>query len=68
VAGDNFRVYYFEQAADYVVPETGALSTDANHPSLGAPVAGLTNDQAMQLYGIAIGGEVYYGNLTRDGI
>jgi hypothetical protein len=52
VAGDNFRVYYYEQAADFVIPQTipGRL--------VGSPEAGLTNRQNMDKYGIAISGSI----------
>jgi hypothetical protein len=57
VTGDNFQVFYTQQAANYVVPQTqynsdGSIRVDAS------PVAGLTNQQTWDLYGIAIAGEV----------
>jgi len=51
VAGDDFQVYYTEQQANFIVPQTGA-------GGLAAPVAGLTNAQAWSLYGIASAGAV----------
>jgi hypothetical protein len=54
-SSDDFRVYYHEQAADYIVPVTG----DGH---IGAPVAGLTNQEAWNLYGIAIAGGVAPSN------
>jgi hypothetical protein len=51
VAGADFRVYYAEQAATFVVPQT---STDG----VGCPVAGLTNQQTWTTYGIAVAGSV----------
>jgi hypothetical protein len=65
---DNFRVYYTQQAPDYVVPMTGQTSTDPARPVLGAPVAGLTNQQLWAQYGLAIGGAVAPDTLTRAGI
>jgi PKD repeat protein len=62
VAGDNFQVYYAEQAATYVVPQTTSSLT-------GAPVGGLTNQQTWVRYGIAIAGAVAPADATtRTGI
>ncbi len=60
VANDNFQVYYLEQAPDYIVPES-----DPATRTIGAPVAGLTNQQAWDQYGIAIAGAVTPDELTR---
>jgi hypothetical protein len=57
VAGDNFQVYYWQQAATYVMPQT-VLNDDGTAKVLGAPVAGLTNLLTWEQYGIAIGGAV----------
>ncbi len=57
VAGDNFRLYYAQQAANYVVPQT-TYNPDGSIRLHGAPVAGLTNQQAWAQYLIAIGGAV----------
>lgn len=57
VAGDNFRLYYIEQAPTYVVPQT-IYNPDGSVRLNGAPVAGLTNQQTWDQYGIAIGGAV----------
>jgi len=51
LAGNSFRVYYNEQAPDFVVPAT-------NGTSIGAPAEGLTNQQNWSLSGIAIAGAV----------
>lgn len=61
VAGDDFRLYYSEQAPNFVVPQstTGLL---------GAPVAGLTNAQLWQQYGLAVAGAVAPCATTRAGI
>lgn len=53
--GDDFRVYYYQQMPDFIVPRSG--------PGLiASPVAGLTNQQAWDLYGIAVAGEVAPSN------
>ena len=45
VSGDDFQVFYTQQAANFVVPQT-VTNSDGTHRILGAPVAGLTNAQA----------------------
>jgi chitodextrinase len=55
VKGDNFQVYYREQHADFVVPQT---SSGPGGTIIGAPEAGLTNRQVWQKYGVAIAGAV----------
>jgi hypothetical protein len=57
VAGDNFNVYFTQQAANYVLPQT-QYDANGNITMLGAPVAGLTNAEAWAQYGIAFGGAV----------
>ena len=57
IAGDDFECYYAQQAPTYVIPET-TYNADGSVAELGAPVAGLTNAQAWQRYGIAIAGKV----------
>jgi len=72
VVGDNFQVYYPQQAADYVLPQTTYYiprHTNPDYPDgvvqvLGSPVAGLTNAQAWQQYGIAFAGAVAPANAT----
>lgn len=60
VAGDDFRVFYDQQAPDFIVPATGV------DVAVGAPVSGLTNRQAWETYGIAIAGAVLPdGSTTR---
>jgi hypothetical protein len=62
VVGDNFQVFFYQQATDFVVPVTQGGTT-------GAPVAGLTNAQCWAEYGIAIAGEVAPSTAkTRAGI
>lgn len=51
VAGDDFRVYFNEQKADFIVPQTGG-----NY--IGCPAAGLTNEQAWSRFGACLGGEI----------
>lgn len=59
--GDNFQVFYNEQAPDFIVPQSsGNLA--------GSPVAGWTNAQNWAQYGIAIAGEVANNTTTRAGI
>lgn len=51
LAGDDFKVYYLEQAGSFVVPQTaGQLN--------GSPDAGLTNDQNWLKNHLAIAGAV----------
>ncbi len=63
VAGDNFQVFYSQQAADTVVPQS-VLNSDGTARVLGAPVAGLTNAQAWAQYGLAIAGAVAPSDAT----
>jgi G8 domain len=63
VAGDDFRVYYHQQLADFVVPKSEPDRL------VGSPVAGLTNQQNWDLYGIAIAGSIAPANASeRNGI
>jgi PKD repeat protein len=65
VAGNNFQVYYTQQAASYVVPQTVTDPTNANNVwILGSPQAGLTNQQTWAQFGIAIAGAVAPANTT----
>ncbi|HEV3021485.1 MAG TPA: G8 domain-containing protein [Pirellulales bacterium] len=56
VAGDDFQVYYTQQAASFVLPQ----STYRNGSIflVGAPVAGLTNAQALSQYGVCAAGQI----------
>jgi hypothetical protein len=68
VAGDNFRVYYYQQAADFIVPQTGT-NPHPERPLIGSPEAGLTNQENWDRYGIAIAGSIAPADVTvRDGI
>jgi hypothetical protein len=65
VSGDNFQVFYTQQAANYIVPQADVFNPDGT-PNLlsGAPVAGLTNAQVWAQYGIAIAGGVAPSDAT----
>ena len=56
IQGDNFQVYFTQQAPDFVVPANG--DDGSTYPLVGAPVAGLTNQQLWRQYGMAIAGGV----------
>jgi hypothetical protein len=75
VAGDNFQLYWLEQAPSFIVPETTYYGPDNNNDgrpdlidNLGAPVPGLTNAQCWAQYGIAIAGAVSPTSATRANI
>ena len=70
VRGDNFQVYYKEQAADYVLPATPADAIGSrDQVALGSPMAGLTNAQNWARYGLSMGGAVAPSSAThRPGI
>jgi PKD repeat protein len=55
--GENYRVYYKEQRADFIVPKSSGTL-------IGSPVAGLTNAQNWATYGIAIGGAIAPASAT----
>jgi hypothetical protein len=63
VAGNNFQVFYTQQAANFIVPQT-VLNSDGTPKVMGAPVAGLTNAQAWAQYHVAVAGMVAPGNAT----
>ena len=59
VIGDNFQVFYREQAANYILPQTDpALLSNRDRGTIGSPQAGLTNAQNWAKYGIAMAGAV----------
>ena len=61
VTGDNFRVFYNEQAPSFIMPpSSGNL--------VASPQAGLTNQQLWNQYGIALAGELATNTTTRSGI
>ena len=51
VIGDDFQVLYNQQASSFIIPQSST-------GMIGAPVAGLTNQQAWDQYGLAIAGAV----------
>ena len=57
VAGDNFQVFYTQQAPTYIVP-ISLFNSDGSRKVIGAPVAGLTNAQAWSAYQVAVAGAV----------
>jgi hypothetical protein len=59
-AGDNFRVYYKEQAPSFPVPASGP-------EVFGAPVPGLTNAESWSRYKIAVAGSVAPCSTERPG-
>ena len=65
VAGDNFLVYYTQQAANFMVP-VSIFNTDGTRKVIGAPVAGLTNAQAWSQYQVAVAGAVAPCTTTRN--
>jgi hypothetical protein len=68
VQGDNFQVFFTQQAANFVLPQT-IYDSNGTITLLGAPVAGLTNAEAWAQYGIAFGGEIAPSTAkSRDGI
>ncbi len=59
VQGDNFQVFYREQAAGFIMPQTAASLLSGRSPgTIGSPQAGLTNAQNWAFYGIAVAGAV----------
>jgi len=57
VVGDDFNVYYTQQAGTVVVPQS-VFNGDGTMRLVGAPSAGLTNDQTWQQFGTAIAGAI----------
>ena len=53
IPGNDFEVFYLEQAPDFIVPQT---SDDGF--TVGSPEAGLTNQENWDTYGIAIAGRL----------
>jgi hypothetical protein len=66
VVGDNFRVFYTQQAPSYIVPQT-IFNDDGTRKLIGAPVAGLTNQQAWAQYGVAVAGSIATCATARSG-
>jgi hypothetical protein len=61
--GVNFQVYYREQVVGYVLPQT-VYDPDGSVRLMACPVAGLTNAQAWQQYGIAFAGSIAPADAT----
>ncbi len=70
VAGDNFQVFYKEQAASFVMPQTtSSLLTGVGTGTIGSPAAGRTNAQNWKSSGLAVAGAVAPASATaRTGI
>lgn len=58
VAWDDFRVYYYEQAADFIMPQYGQESGDPNRPVVGSPDYGRTNQQNWDEHSLCIANEI----------
>ena len=59
VAGDDFQVFYKEQAPSYVMPQTDPSALFGRGDALiGSPEPGLTNQQSWDKYGIAAAGQI----------
>jgi hypothetical protein len=65
VVGDNFLVFYTQQAANFIVP-VSLFNQDGSRRVIGAPVGGLTNAQAWSQYQVAVGGAVAPCTTTRN--
>lgn len=63
VPGDNFRLYYMQQAPTFIVPQSSA-----DGRTVGCPVAGLTNEQALAQHGVCVAGEIATTTQSRDRI
>lgn len=66
--GDNFRLYYLEQASDFIVPQTIPNTLYGGSKVVGCVEANLTNAQAWAKYGVAIAGSVAPCKTTRPTI
>ncbi len=62
VSGDNFRVYYYEQQKDVVIPyvEDGGYTVCANEPNM-------TNAQHQAKYGTCLAGSIAPDDVTARG-
>jgi hypothetical protein len=56
-AGSNFQLYYTEQNSNFVLLQS-TYNSDGTLRRVGSPVAGLTNQQNWNTYGIALAGAV----------
>ena len=67
--GQNYQVYYPEQAPTYVMLQSTLDPGNGTHTRVtGSPEAGLTNLQTWAKYGIAIAGAVSPTTQVLDGI
>ena len=57
IAGNDFRVYFSEQAPGFIVPQS-TFRSDGSPLMIASPEAGLTNQQNWNQHGVAIAGEV----------
>ncbi len=64
VPGQDFQVFYAQQTAGTIVPQTQFYPGTNDPDPLGVPVAGLTNQQAMSQYGLAIAGQIAPASAT----
>jgi hypothetical protein len=64
VVGDNFQVYYLEQATNFLLPQS-TLNPDGSPRLDASPETGLTNAQAWTKYGVAFGGAISPTTATR---
>ncbi len=58
VPGDDFQVFYREQAASYLLPQTSISLLTHGNGVIGVPAANVTNDDAWRMYNIATAGAV----------
>ena len=59
VTGDDFQVFYREQASQFIMPQTSQIGLSGMvETTIGSPQAGLTNAQNWSKYAIAISGAV----------
>ncbi len=63
ISGNNFEVYYREQAASFVLPQS-TLNSDGSPRRNASPEAGLTNQQNWDKYGIALAGAIAPADVT----
>lgn len=59
---DDFQLLFTEQAASFIVPQSQTVEGEVR--LVGSPVAGLTNQQNWDTYGIAIAGAVAPSDAT----
>ncbi len=57
-AGNDYQVFYNQQAASFIIPQTQLYSGTIDPLILACPVAGMTNQQSWSTYGLAVAGAV----------